>query len=216
MRIVLISDTHARHREVQLPEGDVLIHAGDICQSVNVPRSKRVQYNREVLQDFNAWLKGLDFKLKIVVAGNHDFLCQSSPGLTRSILSHGYYLQDEWVLHEGVRFYGSPWQPWFGGWAFNLEDEADARRVWSNIPFTTDVLITHGPPHGVLDVPHSNIHAGCPELRKVVDRVKPRLHVFGHIHAARGSVDIEGTAYRNVALVDNTYQIVHEPMVFDL
>ncbi len=111
-RIVAISDTHSRHNQfVDLPEGDILIHAGDAT----------VQGKFDEVVEFNRWLGTLPYKHKIFVAGNHDFLFEKSPEMARALMSNAYYLQDSFVVLEGLKIYGSPWQPRFHDWAFNLD-----------------------------------------------------------------------------------------------
>jgi len=90
------------------------------------------------------------------------------------------------VIIEGVKFYGSPWQPRFFDWAFNLDRGEEIKKKWDLIPMDTDVLITHGPPYGILDLTHEGEKVGCEELMKAVLRVQPKIHIFGHIHEAYG------------------------------
>lgn len=214
VRVVVLSDTHNMHRYVEVPEGDILIHAGDICQSLGQRASRRAFQNRKTLTDFNAWLGTLPHKHKVVIAGNHEFLCQENREEAERILSNAIYLQDSGVRLGGLYFWGSPWQPEYGGWAFNLPTGAPLQKKWEQIPDHTDVLITHGPPRGILDC-NGYLECGCDDLLKAVERVKPALHVFGHIHAAAGSLLQEGTQFINAALVDEDYNIVHAPTVWE-
>ena len=100
----------------------------------------------------------------------------------RSWITNAHYLCDESLTLDGVKFYGSPWQPRFFDWAFNKDRGAPLKAIWDKIPLDTDVLITHGPPHGILDLTFDKIKAGCEELLLAVQRIKPKVHVFGHIH----------------------------------
>jgi len=88
---------------------------------------------------------------------------------------------------EGVRFWGSPWQPWFFDWAFNLERGEEIRAKWELIPDDTEVLITHGPPQGHGDMTSRGEGAGCADLLARIRQVKPRYHLFGHIHEGYGT-----------------------------
>jgi predicted phosphohydrolase len=130
MRLVLISDTHQRHDQLTVPDGDVLVHAGDFSTRGGVEEVAR----------FNAWLGTLKHKHKVVIAGNHDFLFEREPTLARSMLTNVTYLEDSGVTIEGLRFWGSPWQPRFFDWAFNLERGAPLTEKWNLIPTGVDVL----------------------------------------------------------------------------
>ena len=207
MRIVCVSDTHMQHSRMVVPDGDVLIHAGD-----STGRGSEME-----ILSVNTWLGTLPHKHKILIAGNHDWLFQKSPNLARALIIHATYLQDEEVTIDGVRFYGSPWQPWFFDWAFNLQRGAEIAEKWKLIPDGIDVLITHGPPHGILDRAPGDRVVGCEELRKVVDRIKPQLHVFGHIHSSYGEKAQDGTIFVNACTCPESYALpLHDPIVIDL
>lgn len=215
MKIVLLSDTHGQHRKLEVPAGDVLVHAGDICQSMGFSGRMRDLRNEEEIRDFNDWLGTLPHKHKVVIAGNHDFLFQRKKWEARGLITNATYLEDSSCMIEGVRFYGSPWQPAMGWWAFNEYREKLADR-WSSIPDDTGVLITHGPPNGICDLAGGIENAGCEALLSRVREVRPLLHVFGHIHEGRGVHTEGGTFFYNAALVDNRYHIAHAPIVHDL
>src|SRR5262245_57714244 len=140
-RIVCISDTHTRHEELEMPPGDILVHAGDLTDLGD---------ETDVV-DFDRWLGTLPYPHKIVIAGNHDFLFERDPVRARRLITNAVYLQDSEVEVEGLRFWGSPWQPWFYDWAFNLARGEPLAAKWRLIPEQTDVLITHGPPAGICD-----------------------------------------------------------------
>lgn len=190
MRIVCISDTHGGHRDLAVPKCDLLIHAGDVTR-----------YGRlDELNDFNLWLESLPHRHKIMVAGNHDFCFQEQPNLARERITHAIYLEDSTIEIHGLKFYGSPWQPFFGGWAFNLHRGEALAAVWDKIPDDTDILITHSPPQGILDRNRWGDSCGCRDLLGRLMEVRPRLHVFGHIHEAAGRIDILRTTYVNAAM----------------
>jgi hypothetical protein len=171
MKITFISDTHTRHRDVEadLPGGDLLIHAGDFMNS---------GYHKEEAEEFFTWFDGIKgYDTKVFIAGNHDRIMQMQPEWATGTLT-GYktieYLQDEeCVLYfdgpngdhpeDNVRIYGSPWQPEFFNWAFNLPRNGwELEQRWKDIPDNTDILITHGPPYGYLDVPGGKkFQVGC-------------------------------------------------------
>jgi Icc-related predicted phosphoesterase len=191
LRLVLISDTHGLHDEVDVPGGDILVHAGDFTQVGELGEVKR----------FNDFLGRLPHAHKIVIAGNHDLCFEREPDQARSMITNAIYLQDQAVEVAGIKFYGSPWQPWFFDWAFNLPRGIELERKWALIPEDTGVLITHGPPHGIGDTTYRGDHAGCSDLRERLRAIRPRLHIFGHIHEARGTWEIDGTTFVNASTV---------------
>ncbi len=206
MRLVCISDTHGRHGELSLPEGDFLLHAGDFTSHGELAE----------IAMFNAWLGTLPHRRKVVIAGNHDFALERLPEIARPMLTHAIYLEDEEVSLDGLRIYGSPWQPLFFNWAFNLERGEPLKRKWERIPAGIDVLLTHGPPQGILDLTSRGSPVGCADLLSAVARVKPRLHLFGHIHEAYGQQTRGGVTYVNASSCDLRYRPVQEPIVIEL
>ncbi len=205
MRLVVISDTHGLHDRLEIPPGDVLIHAGDI--------SRRGDLHE--VQAFDAFLARLDHRHKLVIAGNHDYCFERQPAAARAVLRHAVYLEDQAIEIEGIRFYGSPWQPWFYDWAFNLRRGAELRAKWRLIPDDTEVLITHGPPLGHCDVTHRGEAAGCADLLERIRQVRPRYHLFGHIHEAYGISSDGTTTYVNASSCDFYYRSAHPPVVLD-
>lgn len=176
-RIVAIADTHNRHAQLDLPAGDVLIHAGDLTGRGTL---------RE-LEQVADWLRAQPHRHKVVVAGNHDFALQRQPAEAKALFHGLHLLEDDEVGLDGLRIWGSPWQPWFHDWAFNLRRGPDLDEKWRLIPEGVDVLVTHGPPHGYGDVVYRGERVGCEDLTRHLDRVKPRLHLFGHIHEDKGT-----------------------------
>ena len=204
MRLVLVSDTHLRHPEV--PPGDVLVHAGDLT-----PIGTQAQ-----LKEALAWLKRQPHEHKVAIAGNHDFCLEREPRLGELFEPEIHYLFHEEREVAGLRFFGSPWTPWFHDWAFNLPRGDALREVWSRIPSELDVLVTHGPPLGVLDRTYDGRHVGCEDLRRAVEEKRPRLHVFGHIHEAYGVERAAETTFVNASLCDLSYRAVNAPVVMEL
>jgi predicted phosphohydrolase len=170
----------------------------------------------EEIARFDAWLAGLPHRHKVVIAGNHDFLFEGEPERARRLLPSAIYLRDEGVELDGFRFWGSPWQPWFHDWAFNLPRGPALAAKWALIPARTDVLLTHGPPHGILDRTVAGEPVGCEELTLALARVRPRLHVFGHIHEAYGRLERDGTLFVNASNLDVHYRPVQAPVVIEL
>ena len=213
MRIVFISDTHNRHEKLEVPEGDVLVHSGDLTMDGEFT----------YVQDFNTWFVDQPHAHKVLIAGNHDFYLERQHELgqlsdyTEIINFPGcHYLLNRGVTIEGVNFYGSPFTPWYGDWAFMYKDSLEASVIWKEIKKGTDVLITHGPPHGILDKTAKGDHAGCEVLRAASQRIKPEVHVFGHIHEGYGGVSIDETTYINACSVNLQYQLVNKPIVYDM
>lgn len=217
MIITFISDTHTKHRKLDLPGGDLLIHAGDLMNS---------GYSAYEIQDFCKWFESQDYDATAFIAGNHDRMFENDSNLVAEIVnSYGInYMQDNSFefgdFPDGtVKIYGSPWQPEFYNWAFNLPrcgEELD--KVWSDIPEDVDILVTHGPPQGHLDIsgpPYNEPNLGCELLRARVDEIKPKIHVFGHIHGGYGYKFYEGTHFINAAVLNERYKLVNKPITVD-
>ena len=205
LRLVCLSDTHGLHDRIDVPDGDLLLHAGDF--------TKRGRESE--VEDFARFLERLPHRHKIVVAGNHDFLFERDAERARELLANVTYLEDSGVSVEGLAVWGSPWQPWFHDWAFNLPRGAALAERWEQIPPSTDVLITHGPAHGLLDVTVRGQRVGCEELTRALERVRPGLHVCGHIHEGYGHVHRDETLCVNASNCDFGYQPVQPPIVVE-
>lgn len=218
MKITFISDTHSKHNQItsSLSGGDVLIHAGDISNS---------GYRTEI-QDFIKWFSTIEnYTHKIFIAGNHDFSCQNEASAVQELLRlnpGSKHLCDDMFLigdenadyDDMVKVWGSPWQPEFHDWAFNLPRQgAELKEVWNMIPSDVDILITHGPPHGHLDyVTYSKQNVGCELLRDRIDLIKPKIHVFGHIHSSYGYKFDGTTHFFNAAVLDEKYNFTQKPL----
>lgn len=208
IRIVVISDTHNRHLKApSLPDGDVLLHAGDFS----------VKGSLAELAYFNDWLGSLPHPQKIVIAGNHDWCLQRTPVAARQLLTAATYLEDTGIWIAGLHIWGSPWQPWFHNWAFNLPRGGELAAVWRKIPDSCNVLITHGPPFGILDKVVHGESVGCEDLLSRIKGLKElKLHVFGHIHEGYGSVSAEGVSFVNASICNVRYEPCNSPVVIDL
>ena len=209
MKIVCISDTHGKHDllNYDLPEGDMIIHAGDVS---NVGRIDEIH-------QFTEWFGNLPYKYKIFIAGNHDFgfeAIRKSNEVGIAIPQGVIYLQDEMVEIEGVKIYGSPWQPRFHDWAFNVDRGAAIAQKWDMIPDDVDVLITHGPPFGILDDTIQGQRVGCEDLYMKVTKLKPKYHIFGHIHYGYGMRIMEDTTYINASCLGERYEYRNKPISF--
>lgn len=206
MRVVCISDTHNQLHKLAVPPGDLLIHAGDLTSHGSL---------REIGRADRA-LAALPHRHKVIIAGNHDWGFVREPAAARALIKSAIYLEDEAAVIEGLRLYGSPWQPWFFDWAFNYPRGASLKPVWDRIPESTDLLITHGPPQGHGDQTARGESVGCPDLTAAIRRLRPRLHVFGHIHEGYGVTQEGATTCINASSCTLSYQPINAPIVIDL
>lgn len=215
MRLVAISDTHGHHDALDLPAGDVLVHTGDFSRYGDLAEAEA----------FLTWLTEQPHPHKLLIAGNHDFAAEKQPEAFRALVPDNVtYLQDSAVEVDGRTFYGAPWTPEFCSWAFMLERGEPIRTVWDKIPGTTDVLLTHGPPYGHNDLAKAFKSAhqravGCLELLHAVQRVRPLVHIFGHIHESYGasmSDEVPGTQFINASTCTLAYAPDNPPVVIDL
>jgi len=226
LKIVCISDTHNYHKKIKLPDGDVIVHTGDFS-------SRGYEHELENFTDWYGSLVGKKYKHAILIAGNHDIGTQAHDNFKRMCASKNIvYLMDSSVTIDDIKFHGSPVTPRFGyGWAWNrdIEDTRTASEIanyapynpikphWDLIPDDTDVLLTHGPPKGVLDVTYyQGIEVGCPLLWEKVQEVKPKLHVFGHIHEQYGFLSLEETTFVNASTCSLAYKPDNPPIVIEV
>ncbi|NDW11925.1 serine/threonine protein phosphatase [Bacteroides sp. 214] len=201
MRLLHLSDTHNLHRQLtNLPTADIIVHSGDISYAGT---------GKEVM-DFIEWFGMLNYKYKIFIAGNHDFCLERKDReiIQQFLPENCFYLCNSGITVENVKFWGIPFffSDDVGGEYFNQT---------AQIPADTDVLISHRPPLGVLDSAN-NISYGCPDLLQKVLEIRPRYHLFGHIHDAYGVEKSKHTTFINTAIVDEGYQLKNTPFVFDI
>jgi hypothetical protein len=213
MKVVAMSDLHGFLPEV--PPCDLLLLAGDICPVEN----HQIDFQAAWLDTtFRRWLGRQPARQVVGVAGNHDFIFERARGRVPADLPWAY-LQDSGTTWEGLRIWGTPWQPWFYDWAFNLY-EPDLLPKWALIPAGTDVLVLHAPPFGYGDgVPERDggvRRTGSPGLLERIRAVEPRLAVFGHIHEGRGEWRLGRTVLANVTIVDEGYFHVYPPWEHEL
>lgn len=205
MKLTAISDTHGF--PIPIKSCDVLVHAGDATQ---------LGTESEV-RAFFEWFVQTPAKHRIFVPGNHDFGFENHRAMFRAMVPEGVTLLiDESVIIDDHKFYGSPWSPQFNDWAFNLRTSEQLRDCWDMIPEDTDVLITHAPPRGILDKTQDRYdklgeNAGCRALAERVRVVKPKVHIFGHIHSGYGSRDLDGTLYVNASTCTERYKPTNAP-----
>ncbi len=208
-----------KHKELtsSIPTSDLIIHSGDYTH---------VGYKHQV-QQFCKWYNELkNVGKKIFINGNHEKHVETNPEFLESTLKQYpnlVHLQDETYglydmdVDKTINIYGSPWQPEFCNWGFNLpRNGSELKEKWDNIPENTDILITHGPPHGILDVmEYDPRHLGDELLRTRVDELKPKIHVFGHIHSGYGYAYINGTHFINAAVLNEEYNFENKPLTVD-
>ncbi len=208
-----MGDTHGKHYLVpDIPDGDILVHSGDLCR----------YGSRDNVDEFSEWFASQPHEHKVVIAGNHDAALQKYLGYGQIFTVKGiHYLEDTGVEIEGLKFWGSPWTLPFQSWSFMLEEEGLTRK-WSLIPADTDVLITHGPPAGVLDLTDlEGVLAGSLTLGYRIDSLtnfyeRPLVHIFGHIHERNGIYFAGEYRAYNVSILDFKYNVTWEPTVIEL
>jgi Icc-related predicted phosphoesterase len=222
VKTVLISDTHGAYEHLEIPESDLLVHAGDIT---------RYGGSKELVP-FRKWLNKQPVKHVIITPGNHDIGFERDPAKARRRLT--LYAPDEKVenapqIHilidsgveiEGKKFWGSPYTRGLfkmNWWAFGAPDETMLKFHWDKIPTGLDLLITHSPARNILDKTiFDDIHAGSISLTAAIfDRVKPRRHVCGHIHESYGIEEryTEGITFYNASIMNEKYEPVNKPIV---
>ena len=215
MRLVIISDTHSYHRKVVIPDGDVLIHCGDVTWRGELP----------IVEDFADWLKALPIKHKVVIYGNHEIGFQHGYKRAQAIQlikdSGAHYLEDSGITIDGVNFYGSPASPFFHNWEWNYQRGKDIAAVWSKIPTDTNVLITHGPPYMILDEAprgvgsHENV--GCQDLlNRIMELPDLKVHAFGHIHHGYGTKQVAQCTFVNGSVCTEKYEPINPPIVVEI
>lgn len=211
MKLIAISDTHYK-LNLEIPPCDFLVHAGDFS----------FRGKPEEVKGFLEWYSSFtQARHKILIAGNHDLMCEDSPEMFQTFLEtyapNVTYLNDSGCEIQGKKFYGSPVTPYFHDWAFNRHRGAEIKVHWDKIPEGLDVLITHGPPYGILDiVERVQDHVGCQDLLEAVERTKPKVHIFGHIHCAYGIKDSVNTKFINAAVLGEDYKLHNRPVEIEI
>lgn len=207
MRIVFLSDTHNQLHHIKVPDGDLLVHCGDATNLGTIKEVSQFYYD----------LTQLPHKHKVVIAGNHDFLYERQPALARSMVPPGVtYLQDEQIVIEGFIIYGSPFTLEFCEWAFNMDrHDGTPAEKWAQIPDKVDILVTHGPPKGILDRLFYQ-RLGDQDLMDRVMKIRPKIHAFGHIHYSYGEKMFDGIHFVNAASCGEQYRPDNPPIVVDL
>jgi Icc-related predicted phosphoesterase len=235
MKVAVFSDTHNKHKQVELPECDIAIFAGDLSS---------VGHKHEVESFINWYGKQHQCKHKVFIAGNHDKSFDKKffhsfedhdlfkqnehlgkPGWLVDMLDrakavlHINYLENSSVIIEGIKIWGSPITPSFYKqyWAFNADRNEDIQSYWNKIPKDANIVVTHGPVHGKLDyIPESSEYVGCVDLKAKIEEINPLMFICGHIHSGRGIYNTDKTLYVNASIMDNSYNKQGEPMLFNI
>jgi len=217
MKIVALSDTHGFHKKLTIPDGDMLIHAGDFSMRAGL---------RDVVE-FAKWFKAQPHQYKIIVAGNHDCYCEGDRQWTRDEFYPAIYLCHEEATVHGCKVFGSPYSSSIfepSPWSFDYPKEGPrSEALWSQIPEYTDILITHGPPKGICDWvpdvhPSESNNVGDENLTFHIKRALPRVHIFGHIHEGYGAYmsPLFSTRFYNACVCNRQYKPVNPVLTFDL
>lgn len=235
MKVAVFSDTHNKHKQVELPECDIAIFAGDLSS---------VGHKHEVESFINWYGKQYQCKHKVFIAGNHDKSFDKKffhifedhdlfkenehlgkPGWLVDMLDrakavlHIHYLENSSIVLEGIKIWGSPITPSFYKqyWAFNADRNEDIQSYWNKIPKDANIVVTHGPVHGKLDfIPESSEYVGCVDLKAKIEEINPLMFICGHIHSGRGIYNTDKTLYVNASIMDNSYNKQGEPMLFNI
>ena len=233
MKLVLISDSHGRHENiyvfkpgdsltsqetlnhitggVYLPEeADMIIHSGDVSM-------RGTEFE---VDNFLKWYSSLPYKYKILISGNHDFLFEIQRPIAQELIKRYpniIYLESSEVIIEGIKIYGEPRQPWFHSWAFNVQRGDAIKKYWDAIPDDTDILVTHGPPKGILDMTMAGDQVGCEDLLYRIWELKNlKLCQFGHIHEHAGYEFIKDIHFVNASVLNLRYQLQNKPYIFEI
>jgi len=217
LKIIAISDVHEQWYNIKIPECDILISAGDYSY----------KGKPEVVMNFHRWLNEQEAGHIISVNGNHELFVEKNFQLCKEIAQKecpGVHFMDEGLIEiEGFKIYCSAITPWFHDWAWNVLRGDPIKRHWDRIPDDTDVLVTHGPPYGILDTVYHfdgitpRQLVGCEELyKRVWELPKLKCHIFGHIHGSYGHKEINGVKFYNASICDEAYSPSNEPWVIEI
>lgn len=210
MKIVAISDVHERWHNLHIPECDVLISAGDYS----------FRGDLSVVREFHKWLHLQPSKHVISVQGNHELWVERNYGLSKLVAEEScpgvHFLEEGDVEIDGIKFYGSAITPRFFNWAYNRDRGLDIKKHWDKIPDNTDILITHGPPKGIMDLTPDYENVGCDDLLKRVSEINPKYHIFGHLHGCYGILKRYNTTFINASICDEDYKASNKPIEFEV
>lgn len=216
VKIVAISDTHCKWNKLTIPECDILISCGDYS----------FKGEPHVVKDFHKWLNKQPAVNIISLNGNHEKWVEKNFVLAKQVAEEVcpkvHFIDEGLIEIEGLKIWCSAITPYFFNWAWNRYPGEDIQKHWDRIPKDIDVLVTHGPPYGILDgVPEfgngtgkmSLRHCGCPQLLDKVLEIKPHAHIFGHIHSGYGTTSRDGITFINAAICDESYKPTNVPII---
>jgi len=216
MKLVIISDVHGKWNKITIPECDVLISCGDYS----------FRGERHMVRDFHKWLEKQPAKHIISVQGNHEVGVEKEFDLMKRVALEEcprvHFIDEGRVEIDGIKFYGSAITPYFFNWAWNRYRGEDIKKHWDKIPLDTQILISHGPPAGILDAVYfsdgvtTREKVGCEDLMEKIKELKDlKLHCFGHIHCSAGERDFNGVKYINASICDEQYLPTNPVRVFE-
>lgn len=216
MKICVISDTHEKHEQIKIPKCDILIHCGDCTNKGSLIS----------LYKFCTWFEQQPAKYKVLVYGNHELGFSHGSKREEAIKTPKQfgitYLENSNTIIDGLYMYGSPVTPFYYGWEWNVHRGKEIAYFWNKIPNDIDILITHGPPYGILDLTakssNRDLHQGCEELIKKINTLDNlKLHAFGHLHQQQSQIiELNNTKFVNAAIVDDCHNVIHQPVIIDL
>ena len=209
-KIICISDTHTKHDKLIIDSCDILIHAGDFS----------FMGRPQETTNFLKWFESQPATHRIFISGNHDFMDQNEPALFQALLEQhaptSIYLRNEGCEVKGIKIWGRPITPTFFDWAF-MADPGSPMMLssLSIIPSDTDILINHGPAHGILDRTKSGENVGCKDLKNELERLKLKYHIFGHIHESPGQVKVADVTHVNASVLNERYINANKPIIIN-
>jgi len=213
LKLIAISDTHNAHQKIRIPPCDILIHAGD----------ESFRGEEREIRNFAKWFDKQPAKHLIWIPGNHSRGFEANYPTSLDWIKEESLrtnvLLDSGITIEGINIWGSPQTPYFHNWAYNVDRGENIRKYWDMIPNDTSIVITHGPPFGILDIIapglHKEEHVGCEELMKKILEMKPKFHIMGHIHEGYGIYKTPDTTFINASIMDEHYNPINLPQEFD-
>ena len=211
MNICVISDTHTMHNRLKIEEDkiDMIIHCGDFSNG-----------DFYTTQSFLKWFNKLKITYKILISGNHDKWFElKSKTFIKKYLKEEFksiiYLEDDYVIINNIKIYGTPYVPNFYDWSFMKSDE-DLKEIYKKIPKDVNILITHGPQYGVLDYTYDNKNPGSLSLKKRIEKLKKlKYHLVGHIHEGYGIKNDKKYKTINSAIYDYYKYFLNKPIIFE-
>jgi Icc-related predicted phosphoesterase len=206
MKIVALSDTHTKHRQLTIPKGDILIYAGDFEIRNTID-----------LVEMRDWLNELPHKYVVTIFGNHDFTHKATTKYIKDVFGKKIkYLCNNSVIIKGLKIWGSSYSPLFNDWAWMKHDN-DLKEIWSTIPDDISIVVTHCPCFNILDQVLPRMESvGSLTLKDRIKEIQPRVHIAGHIHESFGQYTDGKTDYYNVSILNEQYQLENEPTIIEV